>query len=54
MSKLPASCATCNASVKDQLHWYCDPDNDATRVIPCGRGKLPKPPKWCPLRGGKK
>ena len=60
--KVPESCATCAYSVKRVIEgwwWECITTDDGDR-IPCARGKLPKPPKWCPgiyynfaKRGGK-
>lgn len=60
--KLPSTCAVCPDSAKVSYHyhppnfrgWYCahDPFGDDLRKsrIPCRRGALPVPPKWCPRR----
>jgi len=50
--KLPVTCATCKYSIKvvqEGWLWKCLADDDG-RFIPCRRGQLPKPPRWCPLR----
>ncbi len=47
VSKLPSSCAVCISSEKG-INWYCF--NSGRRRIPCRRGALPVPPKWCPKR----
>lgn len=62
MSKVPETCAVCpwSAKVSEQFTpakhrgWYCacgDRGNDLVGDrIPCRRGALPVPPKWCQRR----
>lgn len=48
--KLPETCAVCGHSGKDELGWSCLENGEVEIHIPCRRGALPKPPKWCPRR----
>jgi hypothetical protein len=54
--KVPISCAVCKWSHKNSANvertnwWFCFKPGMNLAIISRAKGKLPKPPKWCPLR----
>ena len=54
--KVPDTCAKCEDARKGCNRsylpgWICD---RADMNIPCARGRLPKPQRWCPLKYGER